>query len=65
MSIFKKKTNYFFEQFVIVGEFSLKAVEELKKGLEDFKSENALQLKNDVHAIEHEADLVKHEVEER
>ncbi len=65
MSIFKKKTNYFFEQFVIVGDFSLKAVETLKNGLENFKSENSLQLKNDVHAIEHQADLVKHEVEER
>ena len=65
MSIFKKKANYFFEQFVTVGEFSLKAADILKNGLENFKSENALQLKNDVHAVEHEADLVKHEVEER
>ncbi len=65
MSIFKQKTNYFFEQFVIVGDYSLKAVEILKEGLTNFKPENSLKLKNDVHLVEHQADLVKHEVEER
>ena len=37
----KKKTNYFFDQFALVGSYSLK------------------------HRIEHEADGIKHETEER
>lgn len=66
MALFKKnKTNYFFEQFLVVGEYSLKAIEELKKGIENFNPDNALKFKNDVHEIEHEADGIKHKVEER
>ena len=65
MYLFKKKENYFFEQFVKVSEFSLDAIKTLNDGLENFKPENALNLKNKVHQIEHNADLVKHEVEER
>lgn len=65
MYLFKKKENYFFEQFVKVSEFSLDAIKTLKAGLENFKPENTLELKNKVHQIEHNADLVKHEVEER
>lgn len=66
MSIFKKKnTNYFFNQFMVVGNYALKAYEELKKGLKDFDIPTSLTLKNNVHKIEHEADLIKHETEEK
>lgn len=66
MSIFKKKnTNYFFNQFMVVGNYALKAYEELKKGLKDFDISTSLTLKNNVHKIEHEADLIKHETEEK
>lgn len=66
MNIFKKKnTNYFFEQFLVVGEFSLQAFDVLKQGLENFDSTKSLDLKNAVHQIEHKADEIKHETEER
>jgi len=66
MKLFKKKnTNYFFQQFVVVSSYALKAYEELKKGLETFDSSTALELKNTVHTIEHEADVIKHETEEK
>jgi predicted phosphate transport protein (TIGR00153 family) len=63
--MFEKKSNYFFDQFTVVGDYSLRAMEELKKGLLNFPDEDALTIKNSVHAIEHEADDIKHETEER
>ncbi|MFA6624932.1 MAG: DUF47 family protein [Bacilli bacterium] len=61
----KKKSNYFFDQFAVVGGYSLRAMEELKKGILNFPDEDALTMKNTVHAIEHQADDIKHEIEER
>ncbi|MFA6861066.1 MAG: DUF47 family protein [Bacilli bacterium] len=61
----QKKPNYFFEQFAVVCHYSLRAMEELKKGLLNFPDTPTLDLKNSVHTIEHEADDIKHETEER
>jgi predicted phosphate transport protein (TIGR00153 family) len=61
----KQKPNYFFEQFGLVISYSLRAMEELKKGILNFPDTSSLDLKNSVHAIEHEADDIKHETEER
>jgi uncharacterized protein len=61
----KKKTNYFYDQFALVGKYSLRAMETLKKGFDDFDNTDSLALKNSVHAIEHDADRIKHETEER
>lgn len=66
MGIFKKeKSNYFFDQFALVGSYSLKAMDKLKEGLSDFPEVDVNAWKNAVHAIEHEADGIKHETEER
>lgn len=66
MGLFKKnKTNYFFEQFLVVSQYSLKVIEKLQEGLNNFDPAKSLDLKNEVHAIEHEADQIKHEIEER
>ena len=61
----KNKTNYFFEQFAIVGSYSVKAIEKLQEGIINLENTDLLNLKNDVHEIEHTADLIKHETEER
>lgn len=64
--LFKKnKTNYFFDQFALVADYALRCSNKLNEGLKDFTPDNALALKNEVHAIEHEADKIKHETEER
>lgn len=66
MTLFKKdNTNYFFKQFSIVSNYSLKAFEELELGLINFNYKNSLTLKTNVHEIEHEADLIKRETEEK
>lgn len=65
MELFKKKSNYFFDQFAVVGSYSLKAITKLKEGLADFAHVDVNKWKNEVHAIEHEADSIKHETEER
>ena len=61
----KKKTNYFFEQFTRVGSYSQKAMEKVLEGLRNFSTIDVVQWKNEVHEIEHEADVIKHETEER
>lgn len=66
MDLFKrKKTNYFFEQFAVVGSYSLKAIETLEEGIKKLDETDLLTLKNNVHTIEHQADLIKAETEER
>lgn len=66
MALFKKnKTNYFFEQFLVVSQYSQKVMQKLKEGLTNFDPNSSLILKNEVHDIEHEADKIKNEIEER
>lgn len=65
MSIFKKKKEYFFESFQVLATYSKEALEILEEGLLKFESSNLVVLKNNVHEIEHKADIKKHEFEER
>lgn len=65
MSIFKKKPDYFYESFSEIATYSLKAILRLKEGINNFDANKLELLKNEVHEIEHEADIKKHEIEER
>lgn len=61
----KKKTNYFYESFVNLMDYAIKCMSILKEGLLNFDYEKALELKNNVHKFEHEADEQKHLLEEK
>lgn len=61
----KKKNNYFYDSFTNLMDYAIKTMSILTKGLEDFENVNLLELKNNVHTVEHEADILKHEYEEK
>lgn len=61
----KKKNNYFYDSFTNLMDYALEAMSILTKGLEDFQNINLLEFKNNVHKVEHEADVLKHEYEEK
>lgn len=61
----KKKNNYFYDSFTNLMDYAIKAMSILTKGLEDFENVNLLEFKNSVHTVEHEADIFKHEYEEK
>ena len=61
----KKKNNYFYDSFTNLMDYALEAMSILTKGLEDFQNINLLDFKNNVHKVEHEADVLKHEYEEK
>ncbi len=61
----KKRSNFFYDSFVKQIEFAVNSINALKEGLINFKDTNLLDLKNKVHTIEHNADIAKHEYEER
>lgn len=61
----KKKNNYFYDSFTNLMDYAIKTMSILTKGLEDFENVNLLELKNIVHTVEHEADILKHEYEEK
>ncbi len=61
----KKKNNYFYDSFTNLIDYAIKTMSILTKGLEDFENVNLLELKNNVHTVEHEADILKHEYEEK
>ena len=65
MAVGKKKTNYFFDQFEVCGQMCVKAMETLMDGVKNFDPDHVEDLKNAVHQIEHEADTIKNETEER
>ncbi len=65
MAFGKNQTNYFFDQFEVCGAMAVKAMETLKTGLENFDPDHIEELKISVHDIEHEADRIKNETEER
>ena len=60
-----KKNNYFYDSFTNLMDYAIKTMSILTKGLEDFENVNLLELKNNVHTVEHEADILKHEYEEK
>ena len=61
----KKKNNYFYESFENLCLFAIKEIDVLKEGLANFSNEILIDLKNNVHKIEHEADIKKKEIEEK
>ena len=65
MSLFKKKKDYFFESFVELANYAKEAFLILEEGLKDFNASKAEELKNNVHLVEHKADLDKREIEEK
>lgn len=65
MAMFKKKKDYFFESFYVLGTYSKDAMQTLALGLKDFDNKNLSYLKEKVHTIEHNADLKKREIEEK
>lgn len=63
--MFKKKNNYFYDSFKELAKFPKEEIEILANGLKNFNNENLINLKNDVHVVEHRADIRKKEIEER
>ena len=61
----KKKNNYFYESFENLCLYAIKEMDVLKEGLANFSNETLIDLKNNVHKIEHEADIKKKEIEEK
>ena len=61
----RKKNNYFYESFENLASYAIKEIEVLKEGLANFSNETLVDLKNNVHQIEHEADVKKKEIEEK
>lgn len=63
MKISKREKRYnYFEAFVELSQFSLKAAELLTKTLNDFDKSNLDDTLKEMHVIEHTADNKKHEV---
>lgn len=60
----KKKTDYF-EMFVKLTDFSCNAAEMLHKTLLHFNAEELSERMRDMHKIEHEADVAKHDLMDR
>ena len=65
MSLFKKKKDYFFQSFYDLGLYAKDALLKLEEGLNNFNNSELVNLKNNVHEIEHQADIKKDEIEER
>jgi uncharacterized protein Yka (UPF0111/DUF47 family) len=58
----KLKENYYFQSFVDLVEFSVKAATYLAEIVADFKPSGLLENKRAMHHIEHTADLERHKV---
>ncbi len=58
----KLKENYYFQSFVALSEFSVKAAEYLSEIVAQFKPSGMLENKHAMHHIEHTADLERHKV---
>ncbi|MFH0992976.1 MAG: DUF47 family protein [bacterium] len=58
----KLKENYYFQSFVALSEFSVKAAEYLSAIVAEFKPSGMLENKHAMHHIEHTADLERHKV---
>ena len=58
----KQRSNEYFEGFVSGMESACKAAEYLENLVEHFDSENLAEQIDEIHAIEHEADINKHKL---
>lgn len=60
--MFKKKDNNYFDMFVNLVNYSCMASEKLCHILENFDADQLPHMLDDMHAIEHKADLEKHDM---
>lgn len=58
----KKTDTFYFESFVKLVDYSLKSAEFLDTVVKNFDNSKMLDLKNQIHKIEHDADIEKHNV---
>lgn len=63
--MFKKKDNNYYDMFVKLVGYCCSASEMLCQGLKNFDADKLPQMLDDMHAIEHKADLEKHEMMEK
>lgn len=63
--MFKKKDNNYFDMFVNLVNYSCMASEKLCHILENFDADQLSHMLDDMHAIEHKADLEKHDMMEK
>lgn len=61
----KKKDYNYFEAFVHQGNFALEAAELLKSSFKNFTSIDVTKRAEEMHTIEHSADIAKHEMQNR
>jgi len=59
-----KGDKFYFENFQAGSALSKKAADYLVKCLEEYNAENIQQMLDDMHRIEHDADKLKHKMEE-
>ena len=58
----EKKSNYYFDSFPVLADFSLQCGEMILDYLKNFDPKRLEEVKTSVHEIEHKADEVKHKV---
>ena len=58
----EKKSNYYFDSFPVLANFSLQCGEMILDYLKNFDPKRLEEVKTSVHEIEHKADEVKHKV---
>ena len=61
----KKQDSFYFDNFIACAEDSCRAAEMLKGTLEDFRTEGLQERLDQLHEIEHSADMKKHDVLDR
>ena len=61
----KNKSNYYYDAFPVLAHFSVVCAEMVLDYLRNFDPELALEVKEKVHKVEHEADTLKHQVTEK
>ena len=58
----KTKSNYYFDSFPLLADFSVKCAEAILNFMRGFDMAKLEELKDHVHSFEHQADNLKHEV---
>ena len=61
----KKTKNYYFDAFIELVEYSEKAADYLDHVVNNFNSGISKKQKDEIHVIEHQADIAKHKIQEK
>lgn len=61
----KKIKNYYFDAFIELIEYSKKAADYLDHVVNNFNSGISKKQKDEIHIIEHQADIAKHKIQEK